>query len=142
MQIPDRSHWGAMTHADVSRGADAGIDRRKLLKLGVWAAPVVLLATATPAAAASTGGAVTVVSGTPTRLGTSSNYLLAATFDSSYTELATLTRTTVVFSPAGGSFAPNQVGNPEIVLPANADDALRPLAVSYTHLTLPTICSV
>lgn len=30
-----------------------GLDRRKLLKIGVWAAPVVVLATATPAAAAS-----------------------------------------------------------------------------------------
>jgi len=30
-----------------------GLDRRKLLKIGVWAAPVVVLATAAPAAAAS-----------------------------------------------------------------------------------------
>ena len=34
--------------------SDTGIDRRKLLKMGVWAAPVVVLATAAPAAAAST----------------------------------------------------------------------------------------
>ncbi|MBW9110972.1 hypothetical protein [Microbacterium ureisolvens] len=33
--------------------SDTGIDRRKLLKMGVWAAPVVVLATAAPAAAAS-----------------------------------------------------------------------------------------
>ncbi|KAF2414816.1 hypothetical protein B1729_03010 [Microbacterium sp. B35-04] len=32
---------------------DRTIDRRKLLKMGVWAAPVVVLATAAPAAAAS-----------------------------------------------------------------------------------------
>jgi len=33
--------------------AGNGIDRRKLLKMGVWAAPVVVFATAAPAAAAS-----------------------------------------------------------------------------------------
>ncbi len=32
---------------------DTGMDRRKLLKMGIWAAPVVVLATATPAAASS-----------------------------------------------------------------------------------------
>ncbi|SFS05598.1 hypothetical protein SAMN04487846_2001 [Microbacterium sp. cf046] len=42
--------------------AQGGIDRRKLLRTGVWAAPVVLTAAAVPAAAASpVSGILTVV---------------------------------------------------------------------------------
>jgi hypothetical protein len=40
---------------DIARAASQGVDRRTLLKAGAWAAPVVVLTTALPAAAASTG---------------------------------------------------------------------------------------
>lgn len=38
---------------DVPRGDTAGLDRRQLLKAGAWAVPVIVLASGTPAAAAS-----------------------------------------------------------------------------------------
>lgn len=41
---------------DASDGSErTGLDRRQLLKLGAWAAPVIVLATAAPAAAAASG---------------------------------------------------------------------------------------
>lgn len=40
---------------DVAPAASKGVDRRTLLKAGAWAAPVVLLTTAVPAATASDG---------------------------------------------------------------------------------------
>jgi hypothetical protein len=40
---------------DIARAASKGVDRRTLLKAGAWAAPVLVLTTALPAAAASTG---------------------------------------------------------------------------------------
>jgi hypothetical protein len=38
---------------DIARAASKGVDRRTLLKAGAWAAPVVAIAIATPAATAS-----------------------------------------------------------------------------------------
>src|SRR4051812_33272548 len=56
---PTASAMGeTMTTSDVSRAEDAGIDRRKLLKMGAWAAPVVVIAAAVPAASASPGTTV------------------------------------------------------------------------------------
>jgi hypothetical protein len=40
---------------DIAPTASKGVDRRTLLKAGAWAAPVLVLTTALPAAAASTG---------------------------------------------------------------------------------------
>ena len=59
-----------MTSTDLSRADDAVIDRRKLLKIGAWGAPAVILAAAVPAATASVGTTQSFTSPTVTIGGT------------------------------------------------------------------------
>jgi hypothetical protein len=60
---------------DIAPTASKGVDRRTLLKAGAWAAPVLVLTTASPAMAASVepvpSAQLTVASGTLTNAGTS-----------------------------------------------------------------------
>src|SRR4051812_910081 len=57
-----------------SQAADnSGMDRRQLLRAGAWAAPVIVLATASPASAASTDPYELVLDGTNFNFGWSSS---------------------------------------------------------------------
>lgn len=132
-----------------SNGADRspGLSRRQLVKAGAWAAPVVVLATAVPAAATSLGR-VTVVAGSAIAEsvdGGSGKWLLTVKFNSTFTSPKTLSRTTYTFTLNGvtttGKFVSGNNGNPTILLPASAAAASRPLGIvdSVVSGTLVTI---
>ena len=99
--------------------ATKGLSRRQMVKAGVWAAPVVAIAVATPAAAASS---IVPTAVKATKSATGNSYTIAVTFTSSYTVSTTVsvsvalqnkttTSTSVAVAAGGGTYSVGSLGN-------------------------------